>query len=533
MGGNGIGSRWVYGALALFLIILSVYCLGDWWDLKTNDSWPWGILLMVRILGAIFLSLFLTSTTFWIRTLERGCQLVFGFWLLFLSALLLISWPGFLMTDSNAALNFCFIYPTHLWFGYFIPFLNLTVLQLVPHVAAMVFFQLILAAIIFTYCTQTLSNLSPKKMPACVFSLFVIFSPAIIFNLLLLSRDTIFSLLILWVCAFIINLHKFRKISINQYCVAGFISGLIVVIRGDGWLVFLPLFLVIIFVSRKILTVLIFGLFASTVIALFGFVLPSLNGDHRSDFSYLVVNTINPVGYVLMNKNFTDTKGSLTLISKVLDVEKITREQTPFETPAFWSGGVMKEEATELQRQAYGSAVGTLLGENLGIYFAGRMETFLAAAGFNQIGFRYSDEKVRIDRQSGWAPPSWIVNMNLNSYRPFPRTFDYFNGLLIKSTKYNALDLSGSAIFWNFIPWLGLILSLILLYPYIPAVSLACIVLVVRVPLIFLAAPASQFKYYFSISLCGPFLLCVGIVLLLKFSSNKKKTSIEYPDGVE
>ena len=515
---------WLGIAFFMFLTILSIYYVADWWDLNKNVDWSWKKLFLLRVCGAALLSMLITVVAYWLTMVETKIKTIFFVWFLFLSALLTVVWPGYLMTDSHAAFLYGLQSPMELWLGFFTPFFYSITIQAIPNIAAIAILQIIIAAAVFTYCIQTLLLVTKKNTPAIVFSLFIIFSPSIIFNLLLLSRDTVFSLLVLWVSAFVIKRYKSREENLSEYYVAGIVAGLIVAIRGDGWLVLAPLVVSLFLITRNRLLILKLSAATFLIITIFGFLLPIYIGYHENEFSYRVANTINPLGYVVQSKNHTDKNGNLALIAQVVDIEKIKREQTPYEITAWWNGKVIKDGIAERQKSDYIFSVGSFLLENVGIYFAGRMETFFAATGFHQNGFRYADTY-----RTDWRLSPQSRNINLDTGRPFPQAFEYLNGLLVNSTNYHGVNISGSVVFWNFLPWLAILLICIFLYPFIPGIALASFVIVCRVPVVFLLAPASQFKYYLSIELCGPFLFCAGAYLLLRIilgSDRKKPQSV-------
>jgi hypothetical protein len=258
---------------------------------------------------------------------------------------------------------------------------------------------------------------------------------------------------------------------------------------------------------------------ALIVIIIFNFALPNTIGTKMDDWNYRVVNTINPLSYVLQSKNHTDIDNRLASIAEVVNIEKLRQEQTPYENSAWWNGGssgVLKQPLTNDQKNNYTTTVVSFLLENIGIYFAGRMETFFATTGFNKYGFRYEDEFRTEKWEINWSSPPRL-NMALNNDRPFPKIFDFVNDLIIKSTVYHGFKLSGSVLFWNFLPWLAILLLSMFSYRLTPGIALASFVILSRIPAVFLAAPASHFKYYFSVELSGIFLLCAGLYSIYSF----------------
>lgn len=62
----------------------------------------------------------------------------------------------------------------------------------------------------------------------------------------------------------------------------------------------------------------------------------------------------------------------------------------------------------------------------------------------------------------------------------------------------------------------------------VPGLRLASIVVLVRVPVVFLAAPASQFKYYLSLEVSGAFFLMLLIAAgNRRFSKKNSRRTVE------
>lgn len=433
-----------------------------------------------------------------------GCLAVFG-------GLVAVAWPGYLMSDSVSSFKFGLEYPVEQWLGFFTPFLYSNAIQIVPHIGVVSLLQGLLASAVFAYCGETLDDLCGRRGAALVFYATFLVFPSAIFNLLLLSRDTPFSLLILWETAFLLRFARQRTFDTSAYMVAGVIAACICTLRGDGWIFAagLAIALAILRTPRRQWLAFLGAMFVSA--AVYSVVLPRALGSDTSAFSYKVVNTINPLGYVLQSPHKRDYHDSLSTISRVVDVEKIAREQTPYEIPSWWNGGVLMPGAGETDRSRYLRAVGRYLADNAGIYTAGRVETFFAASGMNENGFRYADVYA-IGWPLKWVPPARL-HLNLQAGRPFPRAFAAMDRWIRDSAIYSGMRPTGSAIHWNLIPWMSLCALCVLAYGWSVPVALAGAALIIRVPAILLLAPASQFKYYLSVQYGGMFLATAVLCL--------------------
>jgi hypothetical protein len=504
--------------LIFFALLLLMYS-ADWWSLNSNSSWPWRKLLVLRLAGGALLSLLFCTVFSWISIANARIKFFLICWCCFLLMVFFASWPGYLMSDSVSALAYSFKYPMELWLGFFKPFLYSVILQIFPHVAAITFLQLMFVAIIFAYVSEVIFTVTKEKKYTAAFFLLIATSPAILFNLALLSRDTLFSVIVLWLAAFVLRLAQENSAKTSSLSIAGVLAGLAVALRGDGWFVLVPFLFAVLYILKNARAFyVVFGT-SSFIAVLFAFVLPSLLGSQASSFQYKVANTINPLGYVLQSRFYTDAGSNLGLIGEVVNIEKIRNLQTPYEIPYWWEGGESDPQgASPEAKKNYIGHVAGFLRENFGIYIAGRIETFFATTGLNKNQFNIIDKY-----KYGWPSniPPESVNIDLSVGRPFPLLSERLQRIFENSTRFDPSLFSGSVIFWNFLPWLVVLLFAACARSFIPGLRLAAILVLTRVPIVFLAAPASQFKYYLSVPLCGVFLL---ILILAKCFSRCSKS---------
>lgn len=501
-----------YGAL--FVAALASMTVGDWWSMRNDPAWSPARLLLYRSAGAAFLSVSLTVLLCWIWRLERNWKAVWALWMAYLGVLAFATWPGYLMSDSIAAFKYGNEFPVVQWLGFFTPFLYATVIGAIPHIGAVTVFQLLVCASVVVYCGETLFRITHRLMAPTIFFLLIAASPAVIYNFLLLSRDTPFSVLAIWLVAFYLRQYHSGIDGKHAFGVAGFVAGCVVTLRGDGWLVLAPLFCILWCAVKERRRLSLFVAAAASTFIVYGVALPAIAGNHADRFGYQVANTLNPLGYVLQSPRQQDPGGYLELVSRVVDIDKVRREQTPFEINSWWSGGVIRPQVSEDDQRGYLKAVGGYLSQNVGVYLAGRVETFFAATGFGRIGFRYKDSV-----HEGW-PVAWIpperFGVSLEAGRPHPALFAVVDKWFRASTEYHPGKLAGSVIYWNLLPGLIILVACLAGYGWLPSIALASFVVLLRLPAVFLLAPASQFKYYLSVDIGAAFLFAAGIGLLLR-----------------
>ena len=506
----------------IFLALILLMYSADWWSLNNKPSWPWEKLLVLRLAGSALLALLFCTVSSWVCTASLRIKLFLICWCCYLLILFFASWPGYLMSDSVSALVYSTQYPMQLWLGFFKPFLYSVILQVVPHVAAITFLQLMFVAVVFAYISEVIVVVTKEKKYAAAFFFFTATNPAIAFNLALLSRDTLFSVIILWLVAFVVRLAQENSAKTLSLAIAGILSGLAVALRGDGWFVLVPFLLAVLYILRNTRAFFVVCGTSTALVILFAFFMPLLLGYQGNSFKYKVANTINPLGYVLQSKFHTDIGRNLGPIGEVVNIEKIKNLQNPYEIPYWWSGeGGDPNGASPEAKENYLGHVFRFLRENIGIYIAGRFEMLFATTGLNRNQFAIID--MYRDGWPSYASPE-SVNIDLSEGRPFPLLSDSLQNIFEKSVRFDPSLSSGSVIFWNFLPWLLVLLFAVCVRSSIPGLRLAAFVVLARVPIVFLAAPASQFKYYLSIPLCGAFLLVLILGKLFGSCSTSKET---------
>lgn len=491
----------------------------DWFGIGSSGNgpppfrpWPSKALFAYRLCGAVLISWLACGLGWWVRRSSSRVRLLFLAWLVPAAVLYVAAWPGYMLTDSVAAIRFGLLYPVDLWLGFFQPFFYATILQLVPHIAAILLIQLIVVAALLAHVSECLLVLTRRRLIVVLWAALLISSPAMVANFGLLTRDMLFCTGVVWLAVFILRAANGHSPEPMECLFGGGVAAVVAVTRGDGWFVAIPFLIAVACVvkGRRALSA---AAVMFLVAAVYGVFLPAQLGDHKDDFNYNVANTLNPLGYVLQSRFHTDRLGNVSHIAKVVDVDKIVKLQTPYEIPAWWEGDIVEQPGDSKERRDYMRHVAGLLRENIGIFLAGRVETLVAAAGMAQEGFRFGDAFVQ-GWPIGWLPPR-SVNLDLDAGRPFPKIAEALRGFLYRTTLYHRSGFSGSVLCWNFLPWLVILLCA----PYFRTEyrGLMWVVLIgcSRVPIVFLGAPAAQFKYYLPVYMLGTLLFVILVAHVL------------------
>ena len=439
---------------------------------------------------------------------DKFAFLIFLWFVTWFSFWLYGQYPGFLFSDSLVVIRQMQELNFTNWFSALHPFVHLLLFQFIPHPIAIPIFQLLLTSFAFTYSLTLLYNFYPSKwilfLSICILS----FSAPIIGLTLFYTRDTIFGIIhfLLAIVIFKLFLTK-KKIDFKQTLWISLLTLFLALYRGEGFIVLIFVCLCFYFLYKNRLKK-----FIITVLSLL-ILFFSLNSalplilKAKSDGNYKLTLILNPLGYFVQNNYYTQSpQRDKEIISNVLDYEKVKQLSTPYEIPVYWAGGWYWQKTNDDFRKLY-NLYNRILLENIPLFLANRIQTFLASSGFTEQGLTYED----------WLgnerlPESMEVSKQFNLYfKPSEKLHEIQKNILLKTKIYNGF-LNGKNLFWNFMPHLTLILIIFLLYKWIPYTALASGLILCRVPILFLINPASQFKYYYSVYLFGSIVLFLAIV---------------------
>lgn len=493
--------------LGTAVLLLAAYYYFDWWRLNSTPAAE--SYLVVRIFGALVISAAGWTLITWFASLPIAWRRLFMGWVLYLGLWLAATWPGYLMTDSYAAYRYAVDAPFNAWLGTPNIIAYSAVVQLVPHIGAVAVVQLLLAAFVFTYSTRVLVNATGSRAAGMAFSALLALAPAVLYNVLLLSRDTPFSLMVLWLTAFAFDAARRRSVGLGAAIGMGIAGAAVVAMRGDGILALLPALAVVLVVGALKVRLASTIAVAATLLLLTG-LMPGWVGERRDDWAYEMSLVVNPLGYILQRDYYARDKAAvISVADRVLDVRKVVAQQNPFEIPAYWDNAV-RPESTQDERDEFERMYRRLLVENSGLFLANRAEMFAASTGLNRSGFRYADVLQNWNWRHYVAPEE--VNLSLD--RPFPNLFARADAIFRDTKSYHGAVFGGAFLFWNFLPELIVLCVAVLAYVLSPALAAAALVPLLRVPAIVLFAPAAQFKYFLSVELSGMFIFCAGVALL-------------------
>lgn len=423
----------------------------------------------------------------------------FGFWLLGL-------WPGFYMTDSYGTLWSMYSLSFDNWFSALHPLLYLALYQLLPNAVVVPIFQVVLTSLVFAYALAGLRRFGLSRLLTLLLMIALLANVPVIALTLLVTRDTVFSVVLLFFALWLFFriAERERPFTLRELF---FCAGLIVflaIYRGDG-IALLPAVPLLARLNSRISTARAAGLAMGTLLLL-QLVKPALlkvlaiPDDQK--IAYSVSLMMNPLGYLLQNDYATATpEQDRKVLGMLIDVDKVKKVSIPYEIPAFWSGywKPVPEVAFSRVRALYGR----MIMDNKALFLANRLICFSASTGMRPYGFTYCD----MARDAKHAPHFDAVYNEPLHGTLFPSLYRRQSGLIASASAFTGLHPEGKFLHWNFLPELALALLALALFPWFPATASASLMVLSRVPLVFLAAPAGQFKYYYSLYLFGLFVI--------------------------
>lgn len=516
-----------------FLVALGVAALvtvvawqtGDWWQIGTQprtagDTWRAagpghvGNLTAARVL--LFLGVFALAYAIGglVRRTNGVGAAVFGGWVLLLGLWLVATWPGFLTVDTVDMTVFSRQGIVYNWFSWLYSLVNLALLDVVPHAAVWAPLQIGLMAGVMACASQWIHARRPSLAPIVIMNVVAVVSAPVIVNSLAYGRDTIFAL-----GHILLALLVARAVATRVWPSTPELTGIaalvavLSILRGDGIVLVLivPALLATIRPPRRQLLrgagVLVGALLLLRVVA------PApLTIDGREEI-YSFTLRINPLSLVLQTPFYSrDHERDVRELSRVIDVQKARELGRPAEMELYYSP-FWRRDATDADFAAFRAAADRVLRSNPITTLSARLETFGAATGLAPGGFTFADTATlplgeRTTNLEGIAAYLGGTMTGLAAAEPpVIRAYEAQADVLRPTTVYTGLTLGGTALHWNFLPWLALLAGTLLFWRRVPFEAAFAAVILSRVPLVFLAAPSAQFKYYYSVHLGGMIVL--------------------------
>jgi hypothetical protein len=488
------------------------------------------LLRAAQALAALLLTALLFGVAFGVGFVRRGwwrwppawtpwlgfvgtALVIFGIWVV-------AFWPGYFDYDSFAIRRIAYSYHTDNWFSYLLPVYMLAADILVPGFGGAGVIQWLLVSLgagsVFALAWNAGAS---RPLLVAAFAALVLL-PLNGVNVVFNSRDGIFSILAV---ATVLSLPLWkalaRRRSPSWQALAGIalLVTLTAVMRLEARVFFVavPLgFLASGAWSRRtfIRFIPILAIAAACGLSL----LPALLRVENAK-EYVFSAWIGPLGHILAVPHTMPDPETQAALDEVFYVSELKRLDTPYEIPAFHSRQ-FKKVLTDEDVERVGRAYRKLVLSNPGPFLENRNAMFRAMLGFGPGTYFYEDGLVRhvpFNDEARAQLGLWASDL-LPGLRGWLGAFAHF---AMSDWDYRPWRV---ALGTNLLPLL-ICLALIALYRRAPATAWASAILLSRLPLLFLFAPASHFKYGYSYYLFAP----LAVAAFLLESSMRRQTRVE------
>ena len=451
---------------------------------------------------------------------------------------LLLTYPGMWSYDDIQILEITSRYINYAWQHIFTNIFYIVCLQTLPFVFSVIFFQVLLNSLMFSYCIVTLANIFTKTsrqklILEIILSLLFIFPP-VLFHTLGGFRMGIYQFLELYLLTKLIALYfnKEQKITLLNIIEIIFFTVLVGSWRTECFFYPFIVLAILFFLDKERIKRSIALL--TSIVSMMGVIcINTLNTKLLHNNNYTVISTILPICSIIHEVNLSNT--SIEIIDKVIDVElfKKTSLDDAIMT-ASYSG--LRNNYSQTDFNHYLTEVIKLACKYPTIAFNQNIEYFQKVTIGNQITFPLHCLIDNFTKKGNSDYFWWNYNFSKNKLNnPINTTFRlkvvaWINCLNLNkdNNEFILLETKTHQIFYNLlIPGILFVIALIITFVtrnwflFFPIIALY-----IHLYLVIFTAPSTFFMYYLSIYLCAyVFGTCVvwnGISTLIAKVRNKK-----------
>ena len=520
--GGRILPRWLWPALAAILaaaLTVVAWKTGDWWNVRDPGSER--NLTIARFFLFVILFALFTGLPAVVRRTTRLGAIVAGAWILYLGVWLWATWPGVLMPDSVDMVNRSRWLVVYDGFSYTYSLFNLALLDLVPHVSVLAPVQIGVMAAVMGYASVLISQRSRSLVPVVVANVVAAVSVPVIVNSLMYSRDPLFAALHLLLALAVAQAVARRRLPSREgaFALAALI-GLVSALRSDGMVLIVVVPLLLLTLRPPVRAIARGTAMLVGALLVFHVLLPAPLVKMDGSDLYKFGLRLNPLSRILQTPfHSDDPERDLRELGKVIDVNKARELHTPIEMAVLYSP-FWDRNTTPEGFAAFNATADRIIRNNPTTYLASRVETFGAATGLAPSAWSITfSETITLPFESRHAKLTGqafdILKGDMTGLGPVEppvqRAYKAQAELLGPTTVYQGLTLRGTALHWNFVPSLLLLAGTLFFWRRLPFEAAFAVIILSRIPIIFLASPAAQFKYYYSVHLGG--ILLLGFLL--------------------
>lgn len=455
-----------------------------------------------------------------------------------LLGLLLLVWPGTWSWDDIEILkNASFLNLTP-WHHFFSGLFQVLCLQTIPIPSGVIIMQIVIASLIVGYCISNISILYGKNKKQVIILQIILglitLLPPLVMYILSGFRMGIYSYLeLLLITEIIILYKKNNKATVTDILKISFLTIIISCWRTEA--IYYPLFILILYlilgnkiIRKKVVIV------VTLIITIINFGITKVNNFMIGNNEYSLTATMEPVTSIIKNSDETDEE-ELERINKVIDVEYVLENPEKTGELYYWTTGVVKDYSEE-QYVEYLKAYLKLALKYSDVTFKSWWNIFVnAGSGLGQDSKQTTKNMVAntggetLDlfntRTITGAKWNGVPSIDIRVKRAINEDIRKTIILLLNGTDSNGNLTIVHNIFWNlFIPFSLILICLI--YKIIKKdwfMVFLILTVVVRIPIVFLTAPAEYFMYYLSAYLCTYILASIIIIEKIINKKNKKK----------
>ncbi len=425
-----------------------------------------------------------------------------GIYFLIMLFFLVLTWPGVWRIDEFSILRTAKDLHIHYWQGYLTSVYYILCLMLLPVPVSVILFMCLINGAIVGYLVYKLWIFTGKKKFAYLLYVPFLFFPVIDSNLYPMRMSIYAFLELLLLAKICFWVYEKRIPEKKEFLWTALLAGIITSWRTESiyYLLLFPVLLVFLFwkraskkaVGKAIVIYLAFSVF------LVGFQKIGEGGIGGGD-GYEITAIIRPLTPLVVEAAYAEEKDLIARIDKVINCANIFQGASEGENGIgiFWrwaNNGLIKDNYTREDYHNMKKAYYELILRHPKVFLRERFSTY-----------RLSTEL--LGKITDATPPMAPLNQELR-YRVYSilelRSFEDFYtqgraASIVYSTIFPSLCLAAGALWF------------LLKRKWIYAGSLILVVL--KVPLVFLTAPGTLFMYYYSPYLCGwIFLFFVGIL---------------------
>jgi hypothetical protein len=435
-------------------------------------------------------------------------------------AILIIVWPGIWRWDEFFVLNKALDFQLNYWQHFLTSLFYIFSLMIYPAPVSIILMQIIIMSFIVGYILSTCHIMFNKSK--VVYLLFIPFLiPPVIDNNFYPIRTSLYAYIELFFVFWIINKKLSKKdISLSDIFFSSIIIALLVNWRSECiyYIILAPIIILVAFkdqlkIKNKICYLVLILIFSLSIMQI-----QSTGTKKESGKKYMLTSLINPLSMMVQHDLDEDL---LNDIDKVLSVEVLKNNPSPYGINAYYVSGLIREDATKEDYNNLIKSYIKLITKNIDLFLKYRIETLKATSGlYPEIRINIFDSSSIFDLNENGE----YLKVPYKNFNKLPLTNPIFKDLRkntirwLESRDINNIQKATKTygIFYNVIIIFFILLLLLAFMVILKSkiFILYILGLLMKFGLIFITSPSKIFMYYFPIYLSAVFLLPFTIIVI-------------------